>query len=277
MLLIGAGLLLRSFDRLQNVEPGFRPGNLLVADVPVSPRAYSQAAARMNYIDRLLDRARALPGVTSAGAAAFLPVSGRGSQIHFNIQGRAPRTPRDFIIVGYRPVSPRYLETIGVPLRRGRLLTDADSERGPFVAVINEAMARQFFPDREPDRPTRATGTDARAGRAVARDCGRRRQRQADPGLGARRRTLLSDPAGRHGAAGEFRLARAADRQRSAIRRRRPAGRGPRDRPQPAAGQDPDNGGEHPRRPSRSRASARPCSEFSPDARCCYPSSVSTA
>src|SRR6185312_12153276 len=78
VLLIGAGLLLRSFDRLQNVAPGFRPGNLLVADVPVSQRAYPQSAVRMNHFDRILESARALPGVTSAGLAASLPVSGRG-------------------------------------------------------------------------------------------------------------------------------------------------------------------------------------------------------
>ncbi len=150
VLLIGAGLLLRSFDRLQSVEPGFRPRNLLVADVPVSPRAYPQPGARMDFYDRLLERARALPGVTSAGAASFLPVSGGGSQIHFNIQGRPPKSARDFLIAGYRPISPRLHETLGIPLLSGRFLTDADTERGPFVAVINEAMARQHFPNRNP-------------------------------------------------------------------------------------------------------------------------------
>lgn len=150
VLLIGAGLLLRSFDRLQSVEPGFRPGNLLVADVPVSPRAYSRPEARMDFYGRLLDRVRALPGVTSAGAAMFLPVSGGGSQIHFNIQGRPPKSPRDFLIAAYRPVTPRLHETLGIPLVRGRLLTDADNERAPFVVVINEAMARQYFPNQNP-------------------------------------------------------------------------------------------------------------------------------
>jgi putative ABC transport system permease protein len=150
VLLIGAGLLLRSFDRLQSVEPGFRPGNLLVADVPVSPRAFPRAEARMDFFDRLLDRARSLPGVTSAGAAAFLPVSGGGSQIHFNIQARPPKSPQDFLIVAYRPISPRLHETLGIPLLRGRFLTDADTERAPAVAVINEAMARQYFPNQNP-------------------------------------------------------------------------------------------------------------------------------
>lgn len=150
VLLIGAGLLLRSFDRLQNVSPGFQPGNLLVADLPVSQRAYPQSAERLNYYDRILDRVCALPGVSSVGAAAVLPVSGRGAQIHFNIQGRAPESPRDFIIVGYRPVTPRYLETIGIPLVQGRYITDADTEGAPHVAVINEAMARQYFPKQNP-------------------------------------------------------------------------------------------------------------------------------
>ena len=104
----------------------------------------------MDFFDRLLDRARTLPGVTSAGAAAFLPVSGGGSQIHFNIQSRPPKSPQDFLIVAYRPVSPRLHETLGIPLLRGRFLNDADTERSPAVAVINEAMARQYFPNQNP-------------------------------------------------------------------------------------------------------------------------------
>lgn len=146
ILLTGAGLLLRSFERLQDVEPGFRPAHLLVADVPLSQRAYSDASVRMNFFDRLLDRARNLPGVSSAGAAAFLPVSGGGSQIHFNIKGRPPKSPHDYIIAGYRPASAHYIETLGAPLLRGRLFTDRDTERAPFVTVINEAMAQEFFP-----------------------------------------------------------------------------------------------------------------------------------
>jgi putative ABC transport system permease protein len=67
--------------------------------------------------------------------------------LHFNIEGRAPKSPRDFIVIGYRPVSPGYLQTLGVPLIQGRLLTDADTERGPFVVVVNQAMVRRYFPD----------------------------------------------------------------------------------------------------------------------------------
>jgi len=150
ILLNGAGVLLRSFQRLQDVNPGFDPSNLLVADLPVSPVAHANAAERMTFFDRILDRARSLPGVRSAGATASLPVTTNGMIIHFNIQGRPPKSPRDFITVGARPVSPHYLETLRVPLLRGRLLEDRDTERAPFVAVVNQAMARQFFPGESP-------------------------------------------------------------------------------------------------------------------------------
>lgn len=150
MLLIGAGLLIRSFARLQRVQPGFDPSALLVTDVPLSPRAYAKPVQRTEFFDRIIERARNLPGVMSAGAAAVLPVTGRGTVIHFNIQGRPPKTPSDYILIGLRPVSPGCLETLHVPLIAGRLLRDSDTERSPFVAVVNESMARQYFPGQSP-------------------------------------------------------------------------------------------------------------------------------
>jgi len=150
VLLVGAGLLMRSFALLQNVPPGFRPGNLLVADLPLSPQAYKQPASRIGFYERLLERVRALPGVTEAGSAAFLPVSGAGPRIYFNIQGRPPKSPHDYIIFAYRPVSSRYLETLGVPLLQGRFLADGDTERSPAVAVVNQALARQYFGSESP-------------------------------------------------------------------------------------------------------------------------------
>ncbi len=146
VLLVGATLLLRSFAYLEDVEPGFEANNLLVADVPLSPRAHKRSAERMAFFDRLVERVRGIPGIRAVGAAATLPVSGGGALIHFNIQGRAPKTAHDYILVGYRPVSPQYLATLRVPLLEGRILKDADTERSPFVAVVNSAMARRFFP-----------------------------------------------------------------------------------------------------------------------------------
>jgi putative ABC transport system permease protein len=149
-LLVGAGLLLRSFERLTSQLPGFRPENLLVADIPLSMNAYPNSVERMEFFDRLLQRLRATPGVRSVGAATTLPVTGTGSAIHFNIEGRAPKSPHDYVIIGYRPVTAGYLETLGVPLIGGRFMTQSDTERTPYVAVINQAAVRQYFPDVDP-------------------------------------------------------------------------------------------------------------------------------
>jgi len=149
-LLVGAGLLLRSFERLASQLPGFRPENLLVADIPLSQNAYPASVERMEFFDRLLEKLRAAPGVRTVGAATTLPVAGTGSAIHFNIEGRAPKSPHDYVIIGYRPVSAGYLETLGVPLLRGRLVTQSDTEKAPYVAVINQAANRQYFPDVDP-------------------------------------------------------------------------------------------------------------------------------
>ncbi|HEV2488746.1 MAG TPA: ABC transporter permease [Candidatus Acidoferrales bacterium] len=150
VLLIGAGLLIRSFERLQDVQPGFDASHLLVADVPASPNAYAQPAQRMGLFDQITERARTLPGVTSAGAALFLPVTGNGAVIHFNIQGRPPKTPHDYILIGYRPVSPDYLQTLRVPLLAGRMLNASDTERNAYVAVVNESMVKEYFPGQSP-------------------------------------------------------------------------------------------------------------------------------
>jgi putative ABC transport system permease protein len=150
MLMVGAGLLIRSFARIQDTEPGFVPTNLLVADLPLSPTTYSKPTQRFQFFDRLLERARALPGVTSVGAASFLPVSGGGSIIHFNIFGHPPKSAHEYIAAGYRTVSPNYLETLGVPLLKGRAIRDADNEKGPPVVVLNASMAREFFHDENP-------------------------------------------------------------------------------------------------------------------------------
>jgi putative ABC transport system permease protein len=150
LLLVGSGLLLRSFSRLQDVPPGFQADHLLVADIPLSQTAYAKPEQRYQFFDRLVERAKALPGVRSAGAASFLPVSGGGSVIHFNITGHPPKTPHDYVAAGYRTVTPNYLETLGVPLLRGRLLTPADNDKASAVVVINASMAAKYFPNENP-------------------------------------------------------------------------------------------------------------------------------
>jgi predicted permease len=150
LLLVGAGLLIRSFDRLSSVAAGFNVDHVLIADLPVSPASHPDKQERMNYFDRIVERAAALPGVRFAGAASFLPVSGSGAIIHFNIQDRPPKGPHEYVMANYRVVSPHYFQTLGIPLINGRLTTEADREGAPSVVVINATMAKTFFPNESP-------------------------------------------------------------------------------------------------------------------------------
>jgi putative ABC transport system permease protein len=135
---------------MQDVAPGFQADHLFVADVPVSQGAYAKPEQRFEFYDRLVERAKTLPGVRAAGASTFLPVSGGGSVIHFNIAGRPPKSASDFTAAGYRAITPGYFETLGVPLLKGRLFTPADREKAPAVCVINASMVKAYFPDIDP-------------------------------------------------------------------------------------------------------------------------------
>lgn len=149
-LLVGAGTLIRSFDRLARVTPGFSVDHILIADLPVSPAAHAASPERMAFFDRLVDRAAMLPGVRSAGAASFLPVSGSGSVIHFNIEGRPPKSAHEYTMTNYRVVTPGYRQTLGIPLIAGRWSNADDREDKPFVVVINQTMAKTYFPNESP-------------------------------------------------------------------------------------------------------------------------------
>ncbi len=150
VLLVGAGLLLRSFAMLTRVEPGFDPANLLVVNLPLSPQRYADHVVRTQAVERMIARVRALPGVTSAAMTTTLPMAGAGATIHFNRAAFPPKGPDDYVMAGLRAVTPGYLSTLGVPLRRGRSLSDRDRQGAPLVMVINEAMASTFFPGRNP-------------------------------------------------------------------------------------------------------------------------------
>ena len=150
VLLVGAGLLLRSFAKLTNVPPGFDPGSLLIVNLPLSPQRYHDDLSRTTVVEEIVSRMRVLPGVKSAAITTTLPMAGAGAMIHFNRAAYPPKGPDDYVLAGYRAVTPGYLETLGVPLRRGRLINARDRNGAPRVVVINESMARQYFPDRDP-------------------------------------------------------------------------------------------------------------------------------
>jgi putative ABC transport system permease protein len=150
LLLVGAGLLFKSFARLSQVSPGFSTDHILIANIVRSPAAYSDRNVRLNFFDRLFEQVSALPGVRSVGAISALPVTGTGSALHFNIQGRPPRSPAEYTISGYRVVSAGYLKTMGVPLISGRWIEDRDREGAPGAVVVNTSFARTYFPNQSP-------------------------------------------------------------------------------------------------------------------------------
>jgi len=152
LLMVGAGLFVRSLSRLSAVNLGFSDDHLLVADLPVPPAATAPAEAHrnMDFYENTLRELRELPGVKLAAATSFLPVSGQGSAIHFNIQGRPPRNSSEYIIANYRVTSAEYFQALQIPLIAGRWIEDSDREGAPPVVVINQAMAKTYFGDQSP-------------------------------------------------------------------------------------------------------------------------------
>jgi putative ABC transport system permease protein len=150
LLLSGAGLLFRSFERLSQVSPGFTPDHLLVADVVRSPSAYRDRNVRLGFFDNLFERVGTLQGVRAAGGVSFLPVTGTGSALHFNIQNRPPASPREYTITSYRVVSVGYRSALALPSMAGRWIDDGDREDAPAVVVVNSAFAKTYFPNRSP-------------------------------------------------------------------------------------------------------------------------------
>ena len=160
VLLVGAGLLLRSFSALTRVSPGFNPDRLLVINLPLSPRAYGDNAVRTAAVDRIVDRIAALPGIERAGMSTMIPMAGAGATIHFNRAAFPPKGPEDYVMAGYRAVTPDYLSVLGVPLKRGRLIEEGDRAGAPPVVVINESMAKQYFPGLDPLGQRMQIGTE---------------------------------------------------------------------------------------------------------------------
>jgi predicted permease len=152
LLLMGAGLFVRSLNRLSAVSLGFSDDHILVADLQVPPPSAVPADAHrnMDFYDNALRELHSLPGVRSVAAASTLPVSGQGAVIHFNIQGRPPRNGSEYIMANYRTISSEYFQTLRIPLLQGRWIEGTDRENTPPIVVINEAMAKTYFLNENP-------------------------------------------------------------------------------------------------------------------------------
>ena len=150
MLLIAAGLLIRSFANLQSVPPGFNPQHVLTFELTMSSRKYSTAPAILNTYHELWDRLNHLPGVTAAGGITALPLSQAFAWTPITIEGRIPPAGEKFINADERLVGGNYFQTMEIPLRRGRLFNDEDTMKKPTVVVIDERMAQEFWPGQDP-------------------------------------------------------------------------------------------------------------------------------
>jgi putative ABC transport system permease protein len=149
-LLIGAGLLIKSFTRLQNVSPGFDPSRLLTVRLSLSATSYGRAEAVKVFYDKLAARLTSLPGVEAVGAASVLPLSGIAARTEFTIVGHPPATPADTPAAQDRWVSPGYFRTMRIPLVEGREFTEADAEHAREVVVVDETLARRHWPGASP-------------------------------------------------------------------------------------------------------------------------------
>jgi putative ABC transport system permease protein len=149
VLLIGAGLLIRSFVRLGQVNPGFRSDHVLT--MRISPPATRYPGLKLGlFYQQLVNRVSALPGVQSTGVSRFLPLSGNDGFANFQIEGQPPLATADQPRASFRAASPGYFAALGVPLLQGRLFDRSDDQQTPKVALINARAAQLFWPQGDP-------------------------------------------------------------------------------------------------------------------------------
>jgi predicted permease len=150
MLLIGAGLLIRSFSHLQGVAPGFNPQNVLTFELTMSGRKYSNGPAILSTYHELWEHLGNMPGVSAAGGTTALPLSEAFSWTPITIEGRIPPAGEKFLNADERLVGGNYFQAMEIPLRGGRLFNEQDTIGKPTVVVIDERMAREFWPNEDP-------------------------------------------------------------------------------------------------------------------------------
>jgi putative ABC transport system permease protein len=149
-LLAGAGLLIRSFTRLASVDPGFKVAPALAFDLTLPEARYKEEPQQVSFFDELLPKLEALPGVQGAAAVMALPLSGNSFVLTFEVAGRPALPPSQQPAMQIRVATTRYFDMIGIPLKRGRLFTDADKIGTTPVVLITETAAKQYFPNEDP-------------------------------------------------------------------------------------------------------------------------------
>lgn len=150
VILIGAGLLTRSFQQLLNQDPGFVTDDVFTTWTIFATQRYEPDEARVGFVRDVRERLQAIPGVDSVGATDPLPMSGSIRVLDYWVEGRPLPDPGQALYAGAEHVIPGYFETLRIPLIRGRLISDQDDGRARKVAVINESMAREGWPNEDP-------------------------------------------------------------------------------------------------------------------------------
>ena len=150
VLLAGAGLMLKSLYRLIKVNPGFQTDRVLTMEMYLSSQRYSKDPAVLNFWRQVLDGVRALPGVESAALGNHIPLTDSHGRTDITIEGMALPKPGGFPHPDTHTVSSDYIRTLGMVLERGRTFTDTDNQTSPEVALVNDKLARQFWPNDDP-------------------------------------------------------------------------------------------------------------------------------
>jgi len=150
VVLIGAGLLVKSFSRVQHVNPGFRPDHVIAMDISLPQQGYGQPEQRVAFMRQLIERVRAVPGVEGTGATTVLPLGGNNQSGSFQIEGRQVPQGQSSPHGDRWRVTSDYFKTMGIRLVKGRYFDDRDSPESPGVAIVDETMAKKYWPNEEP-------------------------------------------------------------------------------------------------------------------------------
>lgn len=150
VLLVGAGLMLRSLEELQKVDTGYEAEDLLVFRLQTPGTRYPEAPQVIDFYRTLIERLEALPGVTSVGGISTLPLAPNNTSTMFQIQGRAENEPGERLGAWYRSITPDYFHTAGLSVLRGRGIEPSDQGDTSRIVIVNETLARQWFPETDP-------------------------------------------------------------------------------------------------------------------------------
>jgi putative ABC transport system permease protein len=164
VLLVGAGLMVQSLARLEEVNPGFDPEHLLTLQMTLAGPEYPKEQQQAAFFHQVLARIRTLPAVTASAATTALPLTGENDGYSVGIEGRPTGPNSHMLTADYAAVTPEYFRTLGIPLLRGRTFTEHDNEKAAPLVIVNQTFARRYFPNENPIGKRIHVGNDKHPG-----------------------------------------------------------------------------------------------------------------